>query len=240
MAQGGFQAFGPEHICAISLTLILPIVLAWIARRSNRALVGTTIARCLAAALLLNEVAVWGIRLEQVGLAGFARNHLPLHVCGIAVLATVTTLLWKSSRAYEIAYFWGLVGASNAVLTPGGLDAGFPEYRFFQYFIAHSGIVVGSLFATWGLGLRPTLAGLWRAFVALNLFAAGVALINLMLGSNYMYLSAPPANTLSPFFFAPWPWYIVFLEFVALAMFLALLAPLAISERLAAQRAFKP
>ena len=79
-----------------------------------------------------------------------------------AVRPTVATLLWKNRRAYEIAYFWGLVGASNAVITPGGLYAGFPEYRFFQYFIAHSGIVLGCIFATWGLGLRPTLAGLIR------------------------------------------------------------------------------
>ncbi len=236
MAQVGFQAFSAQHIAAILLTLILPIGLAWIVRRSSRPRLGITIARFLAAALLLNEAASWGVRLAEAGLAGFARYHLPLHVCGIALFATVATLLWKSRRAYEIAYFWGLVGASNAVITPGGLYAGFPEYRFFQYFIAHSGIVVGCLFATWGLGLRPTLAGLIRAFAALNLFAAAVALINLVLGSNYMYLSAPPDGTLSPFFIGPWPWYIVFLEFVALAMFLAVYAPFALAERESARQ----
>ena len=61
-------------------------------------------------------------------------------------------------------------------------------------------------------------------------------MINLVLGSNYMYLSAPPDGTLSPFFIGPWPWYIVFLEFVALAMFLAVYAPFALAERESARQ----
>ncbi len=80
------------------------------------------------------------------------------------------------------------------------------------------------------------IAGLIRAFAALNLFAAAVALINLVLGSNYMYLSAPPGGTLSPFFVGWRPWYIVVLAFVALATFLAVYAPFALAARELARR----
>ena len=130
---------------------------------------------------------------------------MPLHLCGVAVWLTALTLLFRNEKAYEIVYFWGLVGAANAVLTPGGLAVDFPEYRFSQYFIAHSGIVTGVLFATWGLGMRPTLRGMFRAFGYLAAFAAFVAVANLALGSNFMWLSGPPPGTVSPFFAAPWP-----------------------------------
>ncbi len=45
---------------------------------------------------------------------------------------------------------------------------------FFQYFISHAGIVAAALFATWGLGMRPTFKSLIRAFVAMNVMAAVV------------------------------------------------------------------
>ncbi len=226
-----FQNFGTPHLVAIGLTLVLPFPLAWVARRSASPAAGTVIAWCLAGVLLLNEVAGWSARISDVGLLRFAEHRLPLHVCGIAVFLTAVTLLRRNQATYEIAYFWGLVGAANAVLTPGELDAPYPEFRFFQYFTAHSGIVVGTLFATWGLGMRPTIAGLLRAFAWLNLFAAGIAALNFFVGSNYMYLSAPPSGTVSPFFFAPWPWYILTLEFIALGMFVLVYAPFPLARR---------
>ena len=128
---------------------------------------------------------------------------MPLPVCGVAVLLTSATLLFRSPKTYEIVYFWGLVRSANAVITPGGLAVDFPEYRFFQYFIAHSGIAVGVLFATWGLGMRPTLRGMFRAFGYLCGFAAFVGTVNYLLGSNFIWLSGPPPGTVSPFFAAP-------------------------------------
>ena len=184
----------------------------------------------MAGGLLINEVTHWGYRIAAFGVDQFAQNHLPLHACGVAVLATVATLLSKNQRTYEIAYFWGLAGASNAVITPNGLELAFPGYRFFQYFVAHSGIVVGVLFATWGLRMRPTLGGLFRAFASLNLYAVAIAVINLLLGSNYLYLSRPPDGTITPFFFAPWPWYLLTTEVFGLAMFFLVYSPFLLAK----------
>ncbi len=230
MSTAGLQTFGTPHLVVMALTLAVPILLSGIARRAGSDAVATAIGCFLAGGLLINEVTHWGYRIAEFGLSHFAQNHLPLHACGIAVLATAVTLFFRNQRTYEIAYFWGLVGASNAVITPNGLDLVFPGYHFFQYFIAHSGIVVGVLFATWGLRMRPTLGGLFRAFVCLNVFAVVVAVINLFLGSNYLYLSQPPAGTITPFFFAPWPWYIPILEVIGLAMFFVVLSPFLVTK----------
>ncbi len=220
-----FQTFSTAHLIVLGLTLGVPILLAAIAQRRA----ATVIGYLLASVLLTNEVTNWCYRFAEFSLSDFIRNHLPLHACGIAVLATAAALLFRNQRAYEIAYFWGLVGSSNAVITPSlGVEEGFPSYRFFQYFVAHSGIVVGVLFATWGLRMRPKLGGLFRAFVCLNLFALGVGVFNVVMGSNYMFLCEPP-QTASPFFFAPWPWYIPILDLVAFGMFFAVFSPFLVS-----------
>ena len=229
MPGAGFQTFGTPHLTAMALTLALPALLAVAARRLGGG-APKVIARCLAGMLLANEFTYWALRISQIGLDGWVRNHMPLHVCGVAVLLTTWTLLFHSERTYEIAYFWGLVGAANAVLTPGGLAVDFPQYRFFQYFIAHSGIVTGVLFATWGLGMRPTLRGMFRAFGYLAGFAAFVAVANLLLGSNFMWLSAAPPGTVSPFFAAPWPWYLPILAVVGFTMFFVVLSPFLVSD----------
>ena len=225
----GFQTFGSPHLVAIALTLVLPILLSLIAKRaSSRS--AATLGIVLGVLLLGNELIHWGFRISGYGPGVFLRYFLPLHLCGIAMFATSIALMFRNQKFYEVAFFWGLVGSANAVITPGNLAVDYPQYRFFQYFIAHSGIVAGVLYATWGLKMRPTLGGLFRAFLWLHVLAAVAAIVNLLCGSNYMYLSSPPWGTVSPFFFLPWPWYLVFLDVFGLAMFFLVYAPVPITR----------
>ena len=230
MDDPGFRTFGLPHLAAMAATVVIPVLLIRFVRSRPRK-VSERVGWILAGVLLTNDAIYWTYRIRTAGLDGFVERHLPLHLCGAAVMLTAITLLLRNRRAYELAWFWGMVGSLNAVITPGGIETGFPAYRFFQYFVAHSGIVIGVLYATFGLGMRPDFRGLVRAFAALNLFAAGVAVANWLLGSNYMYLSSPPPDTVSPFFLAPWPWYLLILEVIGLAMFLVVLAPFALYRR---------
>ena len=229
MSVSQFEFLGFPHLAAMGVTLALPILLTIVVKRLNSAKATQAVCGAFAGVLLLNEILPWSHRLAMVGAHEFARWYLPLHVCGITVFAVAAALVFRRRTAYEIAYFWGLVGATNAVVTPQ-LEAGYPAYRFFQYFIAHGGIVAGALFATWGLGMRPTAKSVLRVFVLLNLLAIVAFGVNWALGSNYMFLSRPPI-TQSPFFFAPWPWYIPILDGVALVLFYALLIPFKIGRR---------
>ena len=229
-----FEFLGPSHIAAMGATLALPVLLTIVVKRLNSAKATQAVCGAFAGVLLLNEILPWGHRVAMVGAYDFVRWYLPLHVCSITVFAVAAALLFRWQTAYEIAYFWGLAGATNAVVTPP-LIADYPAYRFFQYFIAHGGIVAGALFATWGLGMRPTAKSVIRVFVLLNLLAIVAFGVNWALGSNYMFLSRPPV-TQSPFFFAPWPWYIPILDGVALVLFYLLLLPFKIGRRVDGSR----
>lgn len=223
MPSSQFEFFGFAHIAAMGVILAVPIVLTLVVKWLDSAKAIQAICYAFAGVIAVNEVLNWSYRLIEVGVHEFVREYMPLHVCGITVFAVVVMLVFRRQTAYEIAYFWGLVGATNAVVTPQ-LEFGFPQYRFFQYFIAHGGIVAAALFATWGLGMRPTARSVLRVFVLLNVLAVVLIGVNLMLGSNYMFLCQPPV-TRSPFFFLPWPWYLLFLDGIALALFYVLFIP---------------
>lgn len=229
-----FELLSAPHLAALCLVLFVPALLSIAARRGGERAT-RVICIAFAAVVFANEAGHWIYRLLEAGAEEFVRRHLPLHICGIAALALVVTLLFRNRYTFEIVYFWGLAGTLNALATPQ-LEVGFPEYRFFQYFIAHGGIVAGALFAVWGLRMRPTFASLLRAFGLLLLLTLVLLLINPLLGSNYMFLQQPPVSA-SPFFFAPWPYYIPVLAGVGLLFFCLLLAPFEIAGRWRRSRA---
>ena len=229
MPSSEFQFLGVPHIVALSLTIVLPIALSVLVRKVDSSVVANVVCYLLAATLIVNEIGIWIYRAATVqSFSVFVQSYLPLHICGVALFVVVLVLLCRNQTLYEIGYFWGIVGTLNAVLTPQ-LGVGFPHYRFFQYFIVHGGIVVSVLFATWGLRMRPTLKGLLRSFLFVNLYMVFIAGVNLLLKSNYMFICEPP-YTKSPFFFAPWPWYIPILDGVALILFFVVYSPFLIGD----------
>ena len=232
-ADNAFVQWGVAHLVVIGLVIAVPIVLSVVARRGSA---GVTRAICASYAIVLlgNAAGHWIYRLATVGVDEFITRHMPLHICGVTVFVLSAALVFRSQRAYEVAFFWGLAGTANALLTPQ-LEVGFPEYLFFHFFIGHGGIVAGALFATWGLRMRPTFASLLRAYGWLAALFAVLLLVNPLLGSNYMFLREPPQSA-SPFFFAPWPYYIAVLAAVGFVFFCALLAPFKVADWVRARR----
>lgn len=219
----------------MAATVAVPVALSAAVRRRNSERATRFVCVVFASVMLVNEVVYWCYRYLTGGAGAFVREHLPLHVCGMTVLLSAATLLRRRRFTYELLYFWGLAGAANAMVTPE-LAEGFPHYVFFQYFVSHGGIVAAALFATWGLGMRPTFRSLIRAFAAMNAMAVAVAVVNLLIDANYMYLCEPPV-TASPFLFLPWPWYILWLEVLALVFFGLLYLPVLVVKRSKSQLA---
>ena len=229
-----FQLFGAAHIVVMVLSVAVPAALSVVVRRVDSERVTRNVCIASAVVLALNQVTYWAYRFVTEGALVFLQEHLPLHLCSIAVVLSVIVLLTRARLPYELTYFWGLAGTTNAIITPV-LTEGFPDYHFVQYFISHGGIVATALFATFGLGMRPTFKSLLRAFVWLNALAAVLMLVNLALDSNYLYLCEAPV-TASPFLFLPWPWYLIWLEVLAFGFFAVLYLPVYLGRRVGGSR----
>lgn len=234
MTQSDFKFLGFHHIIVLMLTVVIPLALSALVRRVNSHNLTRTVRYTLGVILLGNDIVHLGYRFIGGEFNLFLRYFLPLHVCGLATFATAATLLFQIQTLYEFAYFWGLVGTFNAVLTPQ-LEVGFPNYRAFQYFIAHSGIVIGVLFSTLGLQMRPSLRSLFRSFAVINLLALVIGGFNYLASANYMFLCEPPKtkfpvfNPESPLFIR-WPLYIPILDVLALILFFVVYSPFLIRD----------
>jgi hypothetical integral membrane protein (TIGR02206 family) len=226
LAQAGetFVLFGPAHMVVLALTVLVPAGLILWTRRAGPG-VGRAIRWTIAVILVGNEIAYEIYGLSTHGWREFLSNYLPLHLCGVAVFLVAWTMIRPHQRAFELAYFWGLAGTLQAIITPE-LQFGFPHYRFIEFFLNHGLIVAGVFYAVLAMNLRPSPGAVWRTFWLTNACAAIAALVDWSIGgsANYMYMCRPPAAD-SPFFFLPWPWYILFMELVGLVLITALYLP---------------
>ncbi len=151
------------------------------------------------------------------------KENLSLQLFGVTIILLLIILLNKNEKLFEVAYFWGLGGASQAILTPDIGALGFPHFRFFQFFLSHCLIIAIVIYMTVVEGLRPRKGSLKRVFIITNLYAIFVGLINYILGTNYLFISRKPdtASLLNLF----GPWYIIGVEIIAFILFFIVYLP---------------
>lgn len=149
---------------------------------------------------------------------------LPFHLCDFLILVAVFALVTRQRLACELLYFWAGAGTLLAMVTPD-VRRGFPDRGFLLFFGFHGVVVVAAAVVTFGLGIRPAPGAAWRAFLLTNAYAAVVGLVNLALGTNFLYLRTKPAAPTLLDWLGPWPVYLLSAEALALALFTLLDLP---------------
>lgn len=232
-----FRPYGGEHLFAIFLTVTLPFLLAAIARRSRSPLAARTIAIGLAAVLIANY-AVYLLFLRRWGDVRWEAT-LPMQMCDWAMVVIIATLLTANKRWFEVAYFWGIGGTLQAVLTPN-LRFGFPDLRFISFFVAHCGIIVGVVFLMLTRQLRPYPISIVRAFAWSELYFVVTMIVDELTRVNYGFLlHKPEAFTLLSFLSDSRPLYLLQMHGLALVFFAILYLPFAINDMLRSPREVK-
>lgn len=158
------------------------------------------------------------------------RSSLPFELCSIASILAGIMLLTKNRFLCEILYFIGIAGALQAIITPE-LFFGFPQFRYIQFFLDHGLLILAPLYMIALYDYKITFRSLVKAFISINVIAAIVFPINLLLDANYMFLSHKPSSASLLDLLGPYPIYFISLEFIAIAMFLILYIPFAIKRQ---------
>jgi len=170
--------------------------------------------------IALTLAAEWGDDLNRYLDNNFFWSHdLPLHLCSYAIYLTCWALYMRSQTAFELAYFWGLAGASQAMFTPD-LSALKNQTYIFIFFFSHGIIILNVLWLVFVEKMRIRRGALWDVILVTNGIAFLTTFWDKLLKANYMYLcEKPQAN--SPFLIGGWPFYIIGMElFGILIMFL--------------------
>jgi hypothetical integral membrane protein (TIGR02206 family) len=191
----------------------------------------------LAAALLVTTAATLGHwwRLGAFSLL----DLLPLHLCDFLILVAAFALVTLERTASELLLFWAGTGTVLAMLGPD-LQSGFPSWGFVSFFLLHGLVVVAAAVVTFGFGRPPRDGAPWRVFALTNAYALVVGVVNLALGTNFLFLREKPGGRTLLDLFGPWPVYLFVAEVVALALFWLVDAPFRAARRASARPVARP
>jgi len=214
-----------EHVGAVVVIAVATAVLVVLARRGP----GPWL-KMLALVLVLDEVSWWVYLLAGGQPGSVLAQSLPLQLCDVAIFVTAAALWARAPLLVEVTYFWGLAGTLQALLTPD-LPQHFPSYPYFQYYIAHGGVVASALLLVVGLRIHPRPGSLLRIAAVTLAYVALVGVVDAITGADYMYLRAKPPSATLLDVLGPWPWYLLGATAIGLVLFAVLDAPFRISRQ---------
>jgi len=232
MNASPFILFGNVHLITMAIIVLVAVFLPLVCKNqstSNKSLISKVIAFIILSHVIISPYKDLYLLQNPYNW----KEILPIHMCDLSEIFLAAFLLGGPKILYKCAFFWGLAGASMAIITPDipVIDL---DYAFFM--IGHGMIVIGVMYATISLGNRPyakdiLTVSLITAFVLLPI----VYLINLILGepANYWYLIAKPAGASLMDAFPEPPYHLLITTPLAIATFCLIYIPYAIKDKLA-------
>lgn len=148
----------------------------------------------LAFLLILSEMSYYWRLVAIPELGPNPVDHLPITVCGWAVVFASYMLLGKSQTLFDISYFWLLCGSVFALITPTVISyTGPTRFRYYQFWLEHTLGYVAIFYMIFVHGMRPTIKSAIKAYVALAVLAVIAFFANQMIGpgANYLFMAKP-------------------------------------------------
>jgi hypothetical integral membrane protein (TIGR02206 family) len=199
--------FSPTHFEWLAVTAIVMVALILIYRRLNpEARIRFTKATVILILVLEIIREAWAASVGHYDV----KRMLPLHLCGIMIPIELLAVFTNRKLLREFSFACGLPGALMALLTPE--PSGYPLWniQYLQSIVVHTLIALVPLLWICGDGFRPDIRMLPKNFALLLGLSGFCAVVNLALGSNYMFLCTAPADTPIDLFnrLVGWPWYV--------------------------------
>ena len=148
----------------------------------------------LAFALIVSEMSYYW---RLVGIPSLGPNpvdHLPITVCGWAVVFCSYMVIGKSQTLFDITYFWLLCGSVFALITPTVITyTGPTRFRYYQFWMEHTLGYVAIFYMIFVHNMRPTVKSAVKSYLALVVLAVIAYAANSMIGpgANYLFMAKP-------------------------------------------------
>ena len=227
-----FELFGTVHLITIAVIIVVSVLLprTYKDKSINQK---STMNKVIAGVIALHLIIAPYKDLYLLANPYDWRETLPLHMCDLSEIFLIWFLLGGPKILYLCAFFWGLGGASMAILTP---DISHHDLDYIFFMIGHGMIIVGIMYATVALGNRPYVKDILKvsaitAFILLPI----VYIINILLGepANFWYLIAKPGGASLMDMFPDPPYHLLYTTPIAIAVFYLIYLPYFIKDRVA-------
>jgi hypothetical integral membrane protein (TIGR02206 family) len=227
------EVFSQPHLASILIIAVLCIIIILLRNILQKDTVGKYF-RYTFAVIIFIQFALLYIWYGYSGELS-VEVTLPLQLCDISLFLSIAVLMTKNRYLFELLYFWGLGGATQAILTPDMGNYTFPHFIFYQFFLSHTLIILTCIYMVIVEKFRPTFKSLLRVFVITNIYAALILPIDILTGGDYLFLMRKPLGGSIMDFLGPWPWYILSLEAIAVIMYMLLYLPFAFGSKVTKQ-----
>lgn len=135
-----------------------------------------------------------------------AATDLPAQLCDMTVWVAAAALIFRRELLQHLTWFWGLGGGIPALFLPVR-GAPFPGWFYFEFYLAHGGIIVAGLLVVIAFGARIRLGTMVRAMVVTGAVAVGAGILDVGARGDYLYLAALPSVAGPLQSLSSWPLY---------------------------------
>lgn len=147
----------------------------------------------LAFLLIITEMSYFWRLTNVPSLNSTPVDHLPITVCGWAIIFCSYLSVTKSQTLFDIAYFWVFAGSIFGLATPTVIEfCGPTRFRYYQFWLEHTLGYVVIFYMIFVHGIRPNIKSMIKSYCALIVLGI-VAIIanNLFPGANYLFMAKP-------------------------------------------------
>ncbi len=227
-----FSPFNQSHFYAVFTSVLLLVSVVVVAKRLDYR---QNLLVCRSLSLLLcATVMLWSLVHVKFGRFS-AVESLPLSICNLFSLIAPLLFWIPNQKRFEVIYYFVFSGTLQAIITPDP-SSGYPSYSFFKYWIVHCGLIIIVTHYLVAFKLYPSVQGIWRAFLWLNLYLLCVFPVNWLLDANYFYLMHKPEVPSLLDFFGPWPIYLIVTEVLVMLFFAVSYLPIFAARKLASKQ----
>ena len=148
----------------------------------------------IAFALIFSEMSYYWRLIALPSLGPNPVDHLPITVCGWAVVFCSYMIVGKNQTLFDISYFWLLSGTIFALLTPTVISyTGVTRFRYYQFWLEHTLGYIAIFYMIFIHKMRPTIKSAVKSYIALAILAVIAYFSNQMIGpgANYLFMARP-------------------------------------------------
>lgn len=124
-------------------------------------------------------------------------DHLPITICGWAVIFCSYLVVTKNQTLFDIAYFWLFSGSVFGLITPTVITyCGPTRYRYYQFWGEHTLGYIIIFYMMFVHKMRPNFKSAVKSYVLFAIWAVVAYFANRMLGpgANYLFMAEPEAT----------------------------------------------
>ncbi len=187
-----FRHFSFMHLLPILTAGVVLFLIIFFRKQLKECKHEKVIRMTLAFVAIVTEMAYFWRMACLPELGGNAQEHLPITVCGWAVVFCSYLAVTKSQSLFDIAYFWVFSGTIFGLLTPTVITyTGPTRFRFYQFWLEHTIGYFIIFYMMFVHKMRPNWKSIVKSASALSILLVIAVFFNTMLGSpaNYLFVA---------------------------------------------------